>query len=158
MITITCSHIGHESGKCSFLKYSIVETRLFFFFQNRLDTSRFVRECEIYLVPNQIYSSFVIIFLHTISCYIEHWYWGTHMTSVRWKCLSFPFSKFASFVLTYRQTSNIRRTCVSYIICWSLSNYSNCSNYIFILNLTHGFNELGKTNSKTIRESFKFCD
>ena len=31
-----------------------------------------------------------------------------------------------------------------------------CSNYIFILNLTHGFNGLGKNNCKTRRESSKF--
>ena len=30
--------------------------------------------------------------------------------------------------------------------------------YIFILNLTHGFNGLGKDNYKTKREAFKFWD
>ena len=33
-----------------------------------------------------------------------------------------------------------------------------CSNYIFILNLTPGFNELGEDNYKIRRESFKFWD
>ena len=33
-----------------------------------------------------------------------------------------------------------------------------CSNYIFVLNLTHGFNELGKDNYKMRREAFKFWD
>ena len=33
-----------------------------------------------------------------------------------------------------------------------------CSNYIFISNFITGFNELGKDNCKTRRESFKFCD
>ena len=33
-----------------------------------------------------------------------------------------------------------------------------CSNYIFILDLTPGFNGLGKSNFKTRRETFKFGD
>ena len=33
-----------------------------------------------------------------------------------------------------------------------------CSNYIFILDLTHGFIGLGKYNCKTRREAFKFGD
>ena len=32
------------------------------------------------------------------------------------------------------------------------------SNYIFILDFTTGFNVLGKSNCKTIQDSFKFCD
>ena len=31
-----------------------------------------------------------------------------------------------------------------------------CSNYIFILDLTPGFNELGKDNCKTRQETFEF--
>ena len=47
--------------------------------------------------------------------------------------------------------------------CWSLScSWSiacrRCSNYIFILYLTHGFNRLGKDKCKTRGESFKFWD
>ena len=33
-----------------------------------------------------------------------------------------------------------------------------CSNYIFILDLTRGFNGLGKGNCKTRQESFRLCD
>ena len=33
-----------------------------------------------------------------------------------------------------------------------------CSNYIFILNLTPGFNGLGKDKYKLRREAFKFWD
>ena len=33
-----------------------------------------------------------------------------------------------------------------------------CSNYIFILNLTPGFNGLGEDNYKMRREAFKFWD
>ena len=45
--------------------------------------------------------------------------------------------------------------------CWSLRcswriACRRCSNYIFILDLTHGFNRLGKDNCKTGRESLKF--
>ena len=36
--------------------------------------------------------------------------------------------------------------------------YRRCSNYIFILDLTHGFIGLGKDNYKTRRETFKFGD
>ena len=47
--------------------------------------------------------------------------------------------------------------------CWSLRcswviACRRCSNYIFILNLIHGFNRLGKDNCKTRRETFKFWD
>ena len=47
--------------------------------------------------------------------------------------------------------------------CWSLRcSWSiacrRCSNYIFILNLTPGFNGLGKDNYKVRRETFKFGD
>ena len=47
--------------------------------------------------------------------------------------------------------------------CWSLRcSWSiacrRCSNYIFILNLTPGFNGLGKYNYKMRREAFKFWD
>ena len=47
--------------------------------------------------------------------------------------------------------------------CWSLRfSWSiacrRCSNYIFILNLTPGFNRLGKDNYKMRREAFQFSD
>ena len=47
--------------------------------------------------------------------------------------------------------------------CWSLrcswsSADRRCSNYIFILNLTHGFNRLGEDNCKTRQEACKFWD
>ena len=50
---------------------------------------------------------------------------------------------------------------VKLIYCWSLRcSWSiacrRCSNYIFILNLTPGFNKLHKDNCKTRRETFKF--
>ena len=63
---------------------------------------------------------------------------------------------------SYCQTSDIRRrTLVGNKICWLLRcSWSiacrRCSNYIFILDLTPGFNGLGKDTCKTRRESFKF--
>ena len=52
--------------------------------------------------------------------------------------------------------------CLSWQLnCWSLRcSWSipcrRCSNYIFILDLTHDFNRLGKDNCKTGRKSLKF--
>ena len=40
---------------------------------------------------------------------------------------------------------------------WSIA-CQRCSNHIFILDLTPGFNGLGKGNGKTRRQTFKFCD
>ena len=60
-------------------------------------------------------------------------------------------------VMIYPQISNISRTLVGNKICWSL-RCRRCSNYIFILDLTHGPNRLGKVNSKTRPEIFKFRD
>ena len=61
----------------------------------------------------------------------------------------------------YRKTSNISRTLVFY--CWSLRcSWSiacrRCSNYIFILNLTPGFNGLSEDSCKKMQETFKFWD
>ena len=60
----------------------------------------------------------------------------------------------------YHQISNISRTLVGNQIVWSLRcswsiAYRRCSNYIFILDWTHGFNGLGKDNCKTGQETFK---
>ena len=55
---------------------------------------------------------------------------------------------------TYRQVSNIRRTLDDNK---SVDNSCRrCSNYIFIIDLTLGFSELGTDNCKTRWESFKF--
>ena len=62
----------------------------------------------------------------------------------------------------YHQVSNISRSCLSgQLNCWSLRcSWSGacrrCSNYIFILYLTPGFNRLGKDKCKKRRGSFKF--
>ena len=53
------------------------------------------------------------------------------------------------------QTFNSSHTLVG----WSWSMVcQHCANYIFILNLTPGFNGLGRANCKTRRETFKFWD
>ena len=54
--------------------------------------------------------------------------------------------------IIYRKISNIRCTSVGNVI------VDHCSNYIFILDLTPGLNELGKDNCKTRQETFKFWD
>ena len=63
---------------------------------------------------------------------------------------------------TYRQFSNIRHFSSQLNFCslrcsWSIA-CRHCSNYIFILNLTPGFNGLVKDNYKMRRQTFKFCD
>ena len=58
----------------------------------------------------------------------------------------------------YRQASNISRTLVGNELVDHSGTCRRCSNYIFILDFTTGFNGLGKGNCKTRRESFKFCD
>ena len=65
--------------------------------------------------------------------------------------------------MDYRQVSNIRRHFSRQLNCWSLSccwsiACQRCSNYIFILYITPGFNGLVKDNCKTRQESFKFWD
>ena len=60
----------------------------------------------------------------------------------------------------YCQTSNIRHlsgqnSCWLLRCSWSIACW-HCSNYIFIIYLTPGFNGLGKDNCKTRWETFKF--
>ena len=62
----------------------------------------------------------------------------------------------------YRKTSNISRTLVGNKIVdnscsWSIA-CRHCSNYIFILNLTPGFNGLSEDNCKRIQETFKLLE
>ena len=73
-------------------------------------------------------------------------------------------SQVLMYLEVYFQTSNISCTLVgnkivhnsdvvgALPVCW------HCSNYIFILHLTPGFNGLGKGNLKAKRETFKFGD
>ena len=53
--------------------------------------------------------------------------------------------------MNYRKTSNISRTLVG-------SKLTQMLGYIFILDLTPGYNGLGIDNCKTRRESFRLCD
>ena len=60
-------------------------------------------------------------------------------------------------VLLCRQTLNISGTLVNKIVDhYTLYACRRCSNYIFILDLTPGFNALGKDNCKMRREIFEF--
>ena len=73
----------------------------------------------------------------------------------------YHFSRLRCYM--YRKTSNIRHTLVgnkiwrSFRCSWSIA-CRRCSNYIFILDLTSGFNGFGKDSRKTVRESFKCWD
>ena len=89
--------------------------------------------------------------LHAVTLLITHWSYCSLALSHRSDRV-------------YRQTSNIRRTlssgkynCSSLRCSWSIA-CRRCSNYIFTLDLTPGFNLLHKDNCKTRRETFKFCD
>ena len=75
--------------------------------------------------------------------------------------LVIKLTTFSGALFTYCQISTIRHPlvgnkivdhsrCSSSIACWC------CSNDIFILNLTPGFNGLGKDNYKRRRETLKF--
>ena len=70
---------------------------------------------------------------------------------------------FGSIQNEHHQTSNISGTFVDNKTCWSLRcSWSiarrRCSKYIFIFELTPGFNALGKDNCKMRRETSKFED
>ena len=65
--------------------------------------------------------------------------------------------------VSYSQTSDVRYTLLGKKNCWSLRcSWSiacrRCSNYIFILDLTPGFNGLGKDKCKIRWESLKYWD
>ena len=59
--------------------------------------------------------------------------------------------------LKYKAHLSRQLNCRSLRCSWSIA-CRRCSNYIFILYLTPGFNRLGKDKWKTRRGSFKFCD
>ena len=75
-------------------------------------------------------------------------------------------------IYNYRQFSNISHTLTGNKISRHLSRQWNlwslrcswsiacrrCSNYIFILDLTPGFNILHKKNYKTMGQALQFCD
>ena len=83
-----------------------------------------------------------------------------HIMTFRWSYDVYMYIYiYIIYICMYRQNSNIRRTldgkCRSLRCSWSIA-YRRCSNYIFFLDLTLGFNGLGKDKSKTRREPFKF--
>ena len=59
--------------------------------------------------------------------------------------------------LQYKTHFSGQLNCWSFRRSWSIA-CRRCSNYIFILNLTSGFNGLGKDNYQMRREAFKFWD
>ena len=67
------------------------------------------------------------------------------------------FKKIHTVKSLYKTHFSMQLDCWSLRCSWSIA-CRRCSNYIFILNLTPGFNGLGKDNYKMIREAFKFWD
>ena len=63
-----------------------------------------------------------------------------------------PDPSMSAFVVTVDIMQRRQQNCRSLRCNWS------CSNYIFILDLTPGFNRLRKDNCKTRQETFKFWD
>ena len=59
--------------------------------------------------------------------------------------------------LWYKTCLNWQWNCWSLRCSWSIA-CRRCSNYTFILNLTHGFNIMNKGNCNTRRHAFKFWD
>ena len=81
-------------------------------------------------------------------------YWTVRMKRNHYKSNYWHFSM-------YCQTSNIRCTIGNKIVDQSDvigASPLRCCNYIFILNLTPGFNGLGKETCKTRQGTFKFWD
>ena len=58
--------------------------------------------------------------------------------------------------LWYKRHLSRQWSCWSIRCSWSFA-YRHCSNYIFILDLTPGFNGLDKDNCRTRQESFQCC-
>ena len=83
-----------------------------------------------------------------------NWYWPLFLiTSLQGNELNL---KYHTQTLIYWQISSIRHTLVGNKIVHHLDVVGALPNYISILNLTPGFNVLGKDNCKTRRETFKF--
>ena len=81
----------------------------------------------------------------TCRCFATCWWWSINRHAL---------------LYLYHQTSNIRHlngqwTCLSLRCSWSIA-CRHCTNYIFIIDLTSGFNGLSKENWKVRRETFKF--
>ena len=79
--------------------------------------------------------------------------------STRWVTLQFKTESKVHTVkyLYYKTHLGGQLNCWSLRCSWSIA-CRRCSNYIFILNLIHGFNRMDKDNCKTGRETLKFWD
>ena len=86
----------------------------------------------------------------TLLCHVLSYY-GYQLTGTPSRLLHIPSS------LSYKSHFSRQLNCWSLRCSWSIA-CRRCSNYIFILNLTSGFNGLSKDNYKTRRETFKFWD
>ena len=120
-----------------------------------------------WFTPNQVHNlvhrAEVDLPVICLSFFCRHSSWSLW----RWGRCCLPCPSYRGLITNrwdskYRQVSNIRHFS-RWLNCWSLRcswsiDCRRCSNYIFILNLTPGFNGLGKDNCKVGREAFKFWD
>ena len=85
------------------------------------------------------------------------WHWHD-MTWQDMTCVVYvSLTKDIPSSLLYKTHFSRQLNCWSRRCSWSIP-CRRCSNYIFILELTHGFNGLGKDNYKMRRETFKVWD
>ena len=87
----------------------------------------------------------------------ENVVWKMAAILSRPQCVMHCINQELSSSLWYKPHLSRQLNCGSLRCSWSIA-CRRCSNYIFILDLTPGFNGSGKDNCKTRRESFKFWD
>ena len=131
----------HYSAECQLRR--LVQHSIFFFYS-------FIQYSFIY------YSILKYLYIHVI-CLGRFQWWILHIIQGCFTGTNKLYDLHSSRELTLKymgknncpQTSNIRHMSIT---CWHWSNYS------FILDLTPGFNRLGRANCKTRQETFKFWD
>ena len=168
---LTLQQLGHYSSNFGSQVYSHWKQTILMIYISAHET--------IFQLPDKCQAPYIFLYkiwhthLQTMpdmsGTFCAHWYteviYSTTWTN-GWCLVVLHFYQYFQWICVifymYRQSSNISCTWVGNINCWSLRcSWSiacrHCSHYIFILNLTPGFNELGKDNCKTRQESFKFC-
>ena len=93
-----------------------------------------------------------IVYFISIRSWREHMYLYKQDLWIHW------YLQQSYKIIIYRQISNIRRTLVDNKMVDHSDVFRTSLNYIFIIDLTSGFGGLGKDNSNTRRETFKFSD
>ena len=94
-----------------------------------------------------------------VRTFFIHTYWAAlslhHIMSFDWWILNWNPVRVFRLPSNLRYTSYLSRQnyCCSLICSWSIA-CRRCSDYIFILDLTHGFNGMGKDNCEARLETF----